>query len=51
MKKILFFSHESKMYGAPRSMLILADGIRDQYDVVIITTGQGDLVAVMQDKS
>lgn len=38
------------MYGAPRSMLILADGIRDQYDIEIITIGQGDLVAAANDK-
>jgi glycosyltransferase involved in cell wall biosynthesis len=42
--KIIFFSHESKLYGAPRSMLILAHALSADYDVEIITYGQGDLL-------
>lgn len=42
--KLLFISHESKLYGAPKSMLLLAEALKDCYDVSIITYGQGDLV-------
>ncbi|OOE39321.1 hypothetical protein BZG00_10550 [Salinivibrio kushneri] len=38
------------MYGAPRSILILADGIQDKYDIEIVTIGRGDLVSAAQDK-
>lgn len=43
-KKIVFFSHESKLYGAPRSMLILVDALKEKYDVEIMAYGEGDLV-------
>lgn len=43
-EKILFFSHESKLYGAPRSMLILAEALKEKYKVKIFTYGEGDLV-------
>ncbi|MEX2411815.1 MAG: glycosyltransferase family 4 protein [Candidatus Paceibacterota bacterium] len=49
-KKILFFSHESLMYGAPRSLLIMAEGLKDIYDVQIITFGEGDIVDAAKSK-
>lgn len=48
-KKILFFSHESKLYGAPRSMLLLAEGLMSKFEVSIITHGNGDLVDSAKD--
>lgn len=43
-KNIVFFSHASKLYGAPRSMLILADALKEKYNVSIVTYGYGGLV-------
>jgi len=48
MKKILFFSRESKLYGAPSSMLILAKALRIDYVIVIVTFGDGGLVQAAQ---
>ena len=46
---ILFISHESKMYGAPRSLLILANALREKYNVHVLTFGRGDLVKACKD--
>lgn len=37
------------MYGAPRSLLILARAMRDKYDVHILTFGQGDLIKACEE--
>jgi len=49
MKKILFFSHESGLYGAPRSMFELAKNLKSDYTVEIVTFGEGGLIQAAND--
>lgn len=42
--KILFFSHESSLYGAPRSLLDLVDGLKDVYQVQVVSAEDGTLI-------
>lgn len=42
---IIFFSHSSSMYGAPRSLLLLVEGIpADKYNILVICPEEGLLV-------
>lgn len=48
MKRVLLFSHSSELYGAPRSMLNIVEGLKDEYEFVVITADDGDLVERLQ---
>jgi glycosyltransferase involved in cell wall biosynthesis len=42
VRRILFFSHSSDLYGAERSLLLLLDGIdRERYEPLLIIPGEG----------
>ena len=49
MKKILFFSHESGLYGAPRSMFELVKNLKQDYKIEIVTFGEGGLIQAAND--
>ena len=42
--KIVFVSHESKLYGAPKSLLILLEKVKEKFDICVVTGGEGDFV-------
>ena len=44
-ERVLAVSHESLLYGAPRSLLMLAAALRATREVRLASFGQGDLVA------
>lgn len=41
--KIVFFSHSSNLYGAPKSLLLIIESLAKKYDIQVITRGEGDL--------
>ncbi|MEN8721600.1 MAG: glycosyltransferase family 4 protein [Alphaproteobacteria bacterium] len=46
--KIVLISHESMLYGAPRSLSLIEQHLRSDYSTRIVTFGRGDLVNDIQ---
>lgn len=44
MKNVLFISHDTVMYGAPKSMLNIIDGLKDKVNFVVLVPYEGGLV-------
>jgi len=49
-RKILFCSHESILFGAPRSLLQIIDNFDQHFDVKVISYGDGPFVKVCRNK-
>lgn len=45
--KILFISHESKLYGAPRSLFYIIQSLHKKWDCQVATYGGGDLIDLL----
>lgn len=48
--KVVFTSHESKLYGAPRSLFLLIKSFCFQYNCEVITYGDGELVEALNNE-
>lgn len=46
---MVFVSHESLLYGAPRSLLILLAKAREAFEVQVFTYGEGDFVDAVRE--
>lgn len=44
MKSILFISHDSELYGAPRSLLNIVDGLKHEYNFITLVPKNGALI-------
>ena len=44
MKNILFISHDSVPYGAPKSMLNIVDGLKDDVNFTVLLPYHGSIV-------
>jgi len=45
-KQILFVSHESKLYGAPRSLFLIIEALCNKWNCQAVTFGDGKLVGL-----
>lgn len=51
MKNVLFISQDAVLYGAPKSMLNIIDGLKDKVNFTILVPYEGDLVEELKKRN
>lgn len=47
-KTVLLISHDTELYGAPRSLLNIVDGLKEKVNIVVLVPHGGDLVSELK---